>query len=186
MQESNEPIAHPRVQMRSPAIRDRVCRMARTEPVKAENLARKESDPWYRAQALAYVARYSENDTVRIAALAAETARYCKDSYCRSAVRAWEIAALAERGYLDESALALKEALSESQHAMPPSSRAEAQLLLLQASLKIDASVTTKVHDELKRTCENCKFWRCRRALRWAQVTIGTPRLGKKFFVDSQ
>ncbi len=57
---------------------------------------------------------------------ATEAARECGDDYKKSAVRAWEIAALAERKFTTEARKSLSEALAIAKCAQPMSSRSEA------------------------------------------------------------
>jgi hypothetical protein len=49
------------------------------------------------------VARFTDGDPVAIASEAARAAQECGDDYGKSAVRAWEVAALAERGSAAEA-----------------------------------------------------------------------------------
>ena len=63
--------------------------------------------------------------------------RECQDDYKRSAVRAWEIAALAERDCPTEARESLSEALALGKCIEPISSRSEALALLLQAAFRI-------------------------------------------------
>lgn len=92
--------------------RDLVSTLAKSNPEKALKQARCIQDPWYRAQALSWVARYTEGDPVSIAKEAARAALEGEDNYRKSAVRAWEIAALAERGLSEEAGKRLLEAIS--------------------------------------------------------------------------
>lgn len=102
--------------------RDQACLLATTNPGKALDKARKIAEPWYRAQALAWVARFAENNAVAIAREAARAAMECDDDYKQSAVRAWEIAALAERGFTVEARKSLSEAttLAKKSSPIPP------------------------------------------------------------------
>lgn len=83
--------------------RDQACLLARSDPRKALEKAKSVSEPWFRAQALAWVVRFTDADPREIATLAAKAAAEGADDYQRSAVRAWEVAALGERGFKQEA-----------------------------------------------------------------------------------
>jgi len=146
--------------------RDQASRLAKSNPKKALDTARKVNEPWFRAQALAWVARFSDGDTVSIASEAAKAAGECGDDYKKSAARAWEIAALAERGCLSEARKHLSEVLKRAKDVRPASSRSEALLLLLQAAFKIGRKEAEKVYETLRTSCSPDDHWRCKRAIR--------------------
>ena len=73
--------------------RDQTSEIAKQNPSKALEKARGIRDPWFKAQALSWVARFTDGDSVAIAREAANAASDCDDQYKRTAVRAWEIAA---------------------------------------------------------------------------------------------
>ena len=141
--------------------------------------AQRISDPWFRSQALAWVARYADGDAIKVARQAAKTANECEDEYKRTAVRAWAIAALAERSFFEEARKELRAALSQSRAVIPLSSRAEALMLLLHAALRIGVEDARHVADQLKNSCGQDSHWRCKRAVRDAGKLIygeGEPR----------
>jgi hypothetical protein len=82
------------------------------------------------------VARFTDGDQVAVASEAARAARECEDDYKKSAVRAWEIAALAERDCTAEARKSLSEALALAKCVEPTSSRSEALLVLVQAAFR--------------------------------------------------
>ena len=88
--------------------RDHACNLAKQGSSKALELARSISEPWFKSQALAWVARFSEDECLKIAMQAAKAASECDDEYKRTAVRAWEIAALAKRKFLTEAKKSLQ------------------------------------------------------------------------------
>ena len=90
--------------------RDQVAQLAKTDTAKAVEVATQITDPWFEAQAWAYLVRYSKTP-IEFSIKAAEAALRTKDEYQRSAVRAWEIAALAEREYYSQASAALAEAV---------------------------------------------------------------------------
>jgi hypothetical protein len=119
------------VKMSATNQRDHASTIAKSNPMQALAQARDISEPYYRAQALSWVARFTNEDPVSVASEAARAAKECEDNYKKSAVRAWEIAALAERDCTPEAQKRLNEALSLAKSIEPISSRSEAMLLLL-------------------------------------------------------
>ncbi len=159
--------------------RDQVRDLAKKQPAQALELALKIDDPWFRAQALAHVARFTDRDPVKVAKEAAKAAGKCDDDYKRAAVRAWVIAALAERGHRAEAIKALESALAQSKSVTPNSARSEALILLLHAAFYIDKRSATRVLSELKSACGNESHWRCKRAIKDADALLaenGQPR----------
>lgn len=144
--------------------------------------ARHVSDPWFRAQALSWVARFAKTDVVAIAAEAAKAAVVGKDTYQQTAVRAWEIAALAERAYVSEARKSLCELLPAAKLVEPAASRSEALLLLLQAGAKITEEDAEAVYQIMKASCEPESHWRCRRALRHGAQMIAAELEARPFF----
>lgn len=146
--------------------RDRATSLAKSCPNEALKQARQVDEPWFRAQALAWVARFADSDVVTIAAEAAKAATEGGDKYQQCAVRAWEIAALAERDYKSEASKRLREALNIAKNVEPVASRSEALFLLFQASARIAPTDAEKVFEVLKSLCPAEAHWRCQRALR--------------------
>jgi hypothetical protein len=140
--------------------------LAKSNPKKALDQARKVDEPWFRAQALSWVARFTDGDPVAVASEAAKAARECEDDYKRSAVRAWEIAALAERDCTTQARRSLTEAVSLGKSVTPISSRSEALFLLLQSAFRIGRDEANKVYEVLKTCCPADEHWRCKRAVR--------------------
>lgn len=100
--------------------------MAKSDPENAHKKALQVSEPWFRAQALSAVARYAESDPLPFAAQAFKAAAECDDDDKRSAVRAWEISALAERDLKSEARKALDQAVKLARTVQPSPSRSEA------------------------------------------------------------
>lgn len=143
-------------------LRDQVAELAKTDESKAAETAGVIHDPWFQAQAWAHVARYAA-DPLRFARKAATAAANTKDDYQKSAVRAWEIAALAEREYTSQARQALTEAVVLAAKAEPIGSRAEALLLLFQSAFKISKKDAAKVAGVLESSCSST-HWRTKRA----------------------
>ena len=167
----------------SPTLqRDQACDFAKRDPKKALEKARAISDPWFRSQALAWVARYAEVGPIKIAREAAKAASECDDDYKRTAVRAWFIAALAERNHTAEAKRELWTAVSQSKKVTPLSSRAEALILLLQAAFQISVQDVRLVADELKSSCGRDLHWRSKRAVRDAWKLVEGELKPRPFF----
>lgn len=162
--------------------RDRVAKLAKRDARKALEQSRQIHDPWFRAQALAWVARFTDDDPRAVAREAAKAADECDDAYKRTAVRAWEIVALAECGLADEARKVLQELLRNSRSITPPSSRVEALMLLLQSAFAISERDAQAVNDELQSSCGDEVQWRCQRAVRDAARLIRGEIQPRPFF----
>lgn len=171
-----------RTNMTATTQRDQVISLAKTNPAKALVMARDIRDPWFRAQALSWVARFSGAAAAGIADEAARAASECEDDYKRSAVRAWEIAALAELAYTQQAKAALRDATKTAQCAEPPSSRAEALLLLLQAAFLISRDDAMASGNVLTSSCSASDHWRCKRALKVAAQMLEGKFQPRPFF----
>lgn len=128
------------------------------------------------------MARFTDGSPVGIAIDAARAAKDCDDKYKRTAVRAWEIAALAERCHFAEARKTLDCAMSQSKSITPLSSRAEALNLLLHASFRIGQRDAKLVADELKMACGNDPHWRCKRAVQDADKLLAAELEPRVFF----
>lgn len=147
--------------------RDQAIALAKSRPNEALKQARQVNDPWFRAQALSWVARFTDGDVSAIATEAAKAAAEGKDNYQQSAVRAWEIAALAERNRVLDARKRLGDILL---------------LLLLQASAKIADEDAENVYEVMKASCRPEEHWRCSRALRRGAKMIAGELQPRPFF----
>lgn len=146
--------------------RDHAHRLARSDPDAALSVARGISVPWYRAQALAAVARWIDDQRVEpIASESLAVAESCDDDYKRSAVAAWPIRALVERGHEALALDALKTARMVALAAVPPASQACAILLLLQGGWDLGAETRRELVEDLATIHREDTFWRIGRAL---------------------
>jgi hypothetical protein len=73
--------------MSATSERDQVNSLAKSDSRKALGKARGIDEAWFRAQALAWVARFADEDPRGIAREAVKAAGECDDAYKRSAVR---------------------------------------------------------------------------------------------------
>ena len=106
----------------------------------------------------------------------------CDDDYKRSAVRAWEISALAERGHIVQARQALNEAMALAQTVMPQSSRSEALLLLIHAAFRITRDDAQKACQVLITSCVVDEHWRCKRAIRYVTDMLAGKCQPRRFF----
>lgn len=162
--------------------RDRAVGLAKSRPAEALKQARQIDDPWFRAQALTWVARFADIDVIRISAEAARAAAEGRDKYQQCAVCAWEIVALAERDHQSEASKRLREALNLAKHVEPVASRGEALFLLLQAGARIAPDDAEDVYDMLKNLCGAEGHWRCQRAVRKAAKIMSGELQPRPFF----
>lgn len=162
--------------------RDQVCALAKSNPMQALVKAKTVSEPWFRAQALAWVARFTDSDPVVVAKLAAKAASDCDDDYKRSAVRAWEVAALAERNQPNQAERALKAAVALAEGVQPVSSRSEALFILFQAAFSIGRKQAEWVCERLDATCPEAEHWRCKRSRRDAHQILEGVSQPRPFF----
>ena len=128
------------------------------------------------------MARFTDGDSVAIACEAAKAARECEDDYKKSAVRAWEIAALAERDCKREARESLNDALALGRCVEPMSSRSEALLLLLQAAFRIGRDEAERVYEILRVSCPVDEHWRCKRAVRHGGKMLSGELEPRPFF----
>lgn len=162
--------------------RDQAIALAKSRPKEALQQARQVDDPWFRAQALSGVARFTDGNVVAIAAEAAKAAAEGHDNYAQSAVRAWEIAALAERNHIVEARQRLRKILATAKDVEPAASRSEALLLLLHAAAKIAGEDAENVYEVMKASCRPEEHWRCNRALRIGAKLISGELQARPFF----
>lgn len=170
------------ISMSATLQRDRIHTLVKSDPKQALDVARDIDDPWYRAQALSWVARFTDADPRDAASEAAKSAQACSDDYKRSAVRAWEIAALAERGFKHEARKSLEQALAVAKRTEPRSSRSESLMLLLQAAFRIGLDAAKEVYQVLAATCPVTEHWRCERAVRDGARMIAGEAEPRVFF----
>jgi len=160
--------------------RDKVAQLAKTDSEKATEIAEKINDPWFQAQAWSYLTRYA-NEPLRFSRKAAKSATKGKDDYQKSAVRAWEIAALAERNYHSHARRSLVEAVELARSIEHVSSRAESLILLLQAAFKISKEDAAMVDAVLRSSCDS-NHWRAQRACTYAESMLQGQMPPREFF----
>jgi hypothetical protein len=160
--------------------RDQVAKLAKTDSEKGVEISKKIVDPWFQAQAWSHLTRWADNP-LRFSRHAAKSATKTKDDYQKSAVRAWEVASLAERGYHDQARKSLTEAVDLAASVSPLPSRAEALFLLFQSAFKISNDDAMKVAQVLVASCPPT-HWRAKRALREAELMLNDEVPPREFF----
>jgi hypothetical protein len=124
--------------------RDRVARIAGSDNASALRIARNIGDPWFRCQALAYVAWNTADHKrfLRLVAESLESGWSIRDANRSVTVIAWPVAALARRNYprpdaLERSAGILREVIARLTGVIAkepnPASRADALVLHVHA-----------------------------------------------------
>ncbi|HKP69531.1 MAG TPA: hypothetical protein VJV05_09620 [Pyrinomonadaceae bacterium] len=160
--------------------RDQVAQLAKTKVLEASEVAEKITDPWFQAQAWAHLIRYAERPLL-FARKAAKAATQGRDDYQRSAVRAWEIAALAERGFTQQARRSLQAALELGASVEQVSSRAEGLLLLVQAAFKLSREDAADAAIVFNRTCTS-NHWRAARARKDIEKMLRGEMPPREFF----
>jgi hypothetical protein len=160
--------------------RDEVAQLSKTDVSKAAEVAEKIDDPWFQAQAWSHLARHADKP-LPFARKAAKSASKGRDDYQRSAVRAWEIAALAERKLTLQARRSLAEALELAASVTPVSSRAESLLLLFQAAFKISKHDAAEAGEVLRIACSST-HWRAARARKDVEKMLSGESQPREFF----
>ncbi len=141
--------------------RDEAAGLAPTSTTKALALARQISDPWFRCQALADVARYASTELVSpIAHEAISTALQQEDAYKAVAASAWPVRALLERNQTELLPLLLNELVKRARSINHPVRRLEALFLMWQAAFPFIHSETDEVFQEFIRACGSAHSWK--------------------------
>ncbi len=160
--------------------RDQVAQIAKTDTEAAAEIARKITDPWFEAQAWSHVARYADRPLV-FTRKASKAAAKTKDDYQRSAVRAWEVSALAEREYIDQARQVLSEAVELAQTIEHEGSKAEAIMLLFSAAFKISKSDAESVAKAFE-VASPMTHWREKRAMKDIALILSGEHPPREFF----
>lgn len=151
--------------------RERASQLAKTDPEAALVIARGIEDPWFRSQALAWVARFSkrgQQDILREAKAASESAG---EPYKIIGASAWWVRAMAELGYSGEATREVPKLLEIASTIENPVSRLEALFLLLQAVFQVDRG-RDLVLEGLIAACQRAKSWRAGDRLREAALML--------------
>lgn len=148
-------------------------KLASRNPKRAVEVARAIEDPWFRCQALAYVARYWPGEDyehfLREATKAAESQDNC---YKRVTVSAWPIRAYLERDGRPPAEKLLKQFSGEATNIENMGGRSEALFMLFQAAKPFDRDLWQPVFWSLVQAMEPALAWRQTRNIRNAIAMI--------------
>jgi hypothetical protein len=169
--------------------RENAVKLARTNPTETLNAARRILDPWYQAQALAWVARYAPAKMSEHALAEARSAAHqAGDVYRQTAALSWPI-----RAALENSQHRLAKAMLEDANLLLPkiepiASRAEAASLLFDACVVGGPEYWKPLTDNISGCCPDDAHWRMKRLhkrVRAFLVTSGDERADIKNSVPS-
>lgn len=145
--------------------RDSVGTLAASEPVRALEVARSISDPWYRCQALAHIAWRLEDQHQREKVIGeALSAAFEQDEPNRVvSVASWAVWVMAQKGDRRLNSV-VTELLDKIQSEPNPVRQGDALLLLFEAVYH-EPQLRDRVLDPLLRACEQMKSWKRPRIL---------------------
>jgi hypothetical protein len=150
-----------RQSMNASQQREQAIRVARTDFGEALGLAHAVADPWYRCQALAWVARFAPEDHVAsVARQATDSAAQNNDFYLSSACLAWPIRALVERGRTVEARDLLTDALAATRRIEHPVRRLSALRLIVEAAWPLGRRTRESLAETLAEACRQTHSWR--------------------------
>ena len=153
--------------------RAKATKLAPTDFPKALQAAHRVSNPWYRCQSLAAVARFApEREIVRIAEEARSAAQLGRDVYQHVAASAWPIRALAERGKVREAERMLRQSLDEANNDPHPVSRMAGLILLWQAAWPLPSASKQQALTALLATCQVADSWKAGRIMRDVSLVV--------------
>lgn len=145
--------------------RDSVGTLAASEPIRALEVARSISDPWYRCQALAHMAwRLEDQHQLEKVIGEALTAAFEQDEPNRVvSVASWPVWVMAQKDDRRLSSV-VDELLGKIQSESNPVRQGDALLLLFEA-VYYEPQLRDRVLDPLLRACEQMKSWKRPRIL---------------------
>ncbi len=157
------------------AQRDEVSTLALTNTTEALTMARNISDPWFRSQALAHVARYAiATSVLKIAQEAFNIAITQENPYKSVAVSAWPIRALVERDQTASLPPWLDLLVERAAGIDNPVSRSDALLLLWQGAFPFIHSATENVFNAFLQACGSANSWKAGYNSRHALLVVAS------------
>ena len=143
--------------------RDRAIRLAKTDTAAALGVADEIEEPWFRAQALAFIARFEEQYGHRaILASARRASLEAEDPYVVVGSAAWWLRAWIERGAPEVACAELPALLGASRKIANPVSRLDALYLVFQAVFDLDPA-RRAVLEALLAACAAADSWKAGR-----------------------
>ncbi len=152
--------------------RDEAIALAKTDTATALARARAIADPWFRSQAIAWIARFAAAAEVApILKEARESSQVAEDKYRIVGSSAWRVRAMIERGEQQAAADELPDLLKYAADISHPVSRLEALFLLFQSVFEAD-NCRRVVLDVLLEACHDAKSWKSGDRLREAAIML--------------
>lgn len=143
--------------------RDRAQHLSKSDTATALAVAQEIDDPWFRAQALAWIGRFAEKNGYRDIIAAAQRASWdAKDIYAAVGAAAWWLRALIERGATDDVLAELPRLIDASQQIPNPVSRLDALYLVFQAVFDVEGA-RRQLLEALLAACASADSWRAGR-----------------------
>jgi hypothetical protein len=154
--------------MSTSAVRNNIIALARHNPKAALARTKNLTDPWYRSQALAWVAWLTPDDVAfrPIIAEGIRVAQGADDPYQRVGAIAWPLRALIERRMEKQAITVVKVALNSVSQIENPVSRADALFLLFQAAHPLGGQATKQLAAALVSGCSATEGWKGQHILR--------------------
>ena len=138
-----------------------VFKKARSDTAEALACARLIAEPWYRAQALAAVARYADEEKMEELAQEALDASFEQDDpYNVVAASAWPVRALIERQRTQNAEQVIGQLLVLSDQIAHPVSRLEGLFMPWQAVYPIGGKTRQQVQDKFVAACRAADSWK--------------------------
>jgi hypothetical protein len=155
------------------ATREDAIQLAKRDTSAALDCARSISEPWYRCQALGWVARFAPDEQFQwIVDEALQTAASSDAPYVRVGAAAWPIRALIERSAVESAEKAIKAVLAYAPQIDYLGSRAWALCSVFEAAKAGPDRLWLPVVDAMLDFAHPPLHWRHRRAIRDAVLTI--------------
>ena len=134
--------------------------------------------PWFRAQALAAVARYAPEENVQDAARESlDASSEHDDPYNVVAVSAWPVRALIDRQRTQKVEQATPQVLALSDRIAHPVSRLEGLFTLWQAVYPMGGKMRQQVQDRFVAACRAADSWKAGDRLGWAATIVASDDL---------
>ena len=148
--------------MSATSERDFVCVLAKTNTPKAHEIAEQISDPWFRCQALAWVARFAPEAQFNV--IAQESISACRlmadDPYQVVGAAAWPLRAMIERDRGDQVHRLLPRFIKCAVSITNPVTRLDALFLLWQAVFPLGSELSDWVLEPLVTACRTADSWK--------------------------
>jgi hypothetical protein len=154
--------------------RDRAMQLAKVDPTAGLAAARGIEDPWFRAQALAWVAHFGpDQDYDNVLAEARAASQSAQDPYAAVGSAAWWIRSMVDRDRPERVLAEVRTILAAAERITNPVSRLEALFLLFQAVFGVNAA-RASVLEPLISACKAADSWKGHRCLRDLAIMLAS------------